>query len=50
MMNKPDYSKNIVNVVSSILKYFGCEVQHSEFPLEGNFEGFFKIVVKSSSF
>uniref|UniRef100_A0A7C4CDA8 Alkaline phosphatase family protein n=1 Tax=Fervidobacterium thailandense TaxID=1008305 RepID=A0A7C4CDA8_9BACT len=42
MMNKPDYSKSIVNVVSSILKYFGCEAQHSEFPLEGNFEGFFK--------
>ncbi|AMW32673.1 alkaline phosphatase family protein [Fervidobacterium islandicum] len=38
----PQYNKSIVNLVSSFLKCFGIHSNHSEFPLEGNFEGFFQ--------
>jgi len=43
---RPDYEKSIVNLVSRFLKHFGIKTQHSEFPLEGNFEGFFHGVKK----
>ncbi|MFN3691811.1 MAG: alkaline phosphatase family protein, partial [Fervidobacterium sp.] len=38
---KPDYEKSIVNLTNTFLKHFNCTTYHSEFPLEGPFEGFF---------
>jgi len=43
---QPDYERSIVNLASRFLKHFGIKTQHSEFPLEGNFEGFFHGVKK----
>lgn len=42
----PDYERSIVNLISTFLKRFGCQVYHSEFPLEEHFEGFFQNINK----
>jgi len=46
MNTLPDYEKSIVNLISTFLKRFGCQTYHSEFPLEGTFEGFFQNINK----
>lgn len=42
----PQYDSSIVNLVSTFLKHFAIQSNHPEYPLEGNFEGFFHNVKK----